>query len=189
MARRKSPGLFVFDKSSAFNLHHQTTILLDMLYTGEKARVGGGGLREYFIYKLKEEVAEQYFGKESKLFQLFLEEYKTFTAQKNVLQKQIEYITSPLHIDPLQTFLKQMLLSKKGFHTEVHSFLLESDNSSARLSFSDRYLILQSVGGFEAETIIFETMRKYERCFFAMDFKYYRYGWLNPLKAKTGYGS
>ncbi|MDN4073305.1 MULTISPECIES: sporulation inhibitor of replication protein SirA [Fictibacillus] len=146
-------------------------------------------MREYFIYKINEDVAEEYFGKEIKLFQLFLEEYKTFTVQKDILLKQIHYITSPLQPSPLQSFIKQMLLSSKGFQAEAHSFLLECEKSSARLSFSERYMILQSVGSFEAETAIFENIRKYERCFFAMDFKYYRYGWLNPLKARTGYGS
>lgn len=148
-----------------------------------------GGLREYFIYKVNGDVAEEYFGKEVKLFQLFLEEYKTLTNQKEVLKKQIQYITSPLELSDLQAFLRMMMGSMRGFQTEPHSFFLECEKSSARLSFSDRYMILQSVGSFEAETILFENMRKYERCFFAMDFKYFRYGWLNPLKARTGYGS
>ncbi|WP_026675783.1 sporulation inhibitor of replication protein SirA [Fictibacillus gelatini] len=146
-------------------------------------------MREYYIYKINEEVASEFFSKEGKLFHLFLEEYKTFSTKKEILLKQIHYITSSISCDSLEAFLIMMLKSTEGFTFENHSFLLECEKSSARLHLSKHYLVLQSAGNYEAETIFFEMLRKYERCFFAMEFDYYRYGWLNPLRVTSVYGS
>ncbi|EIT86878.1 hypothetical protein A374_04869 [Fictibacillus macauensis ZFHKF-1] len=141
-------------------------------------------MREYYIYQLHEGIAEDYFGKEQKLYQLFLDEYRSQASRKTLLRRQIQYITKELHAHDIVTFLNAKLLSYEGFVPHDHSLLLECCNSSARLIISNHYLLLQSEGSFEAESILFELLRKYGSGFLAMDLLEGNYGWLNPLKPR-----
>lgn len=53
-------------------------------------------MRHYELYLLEEQVARHYFGRETKLFQLFLEHADASLSQRLIIDKQIEYISKPL---------------------------------------------------------------------------------------------
>lgn len=146
---------------------------------------GGFAVRYYHIFLIEDEIAEAFFGDESKLFHLFLESERTNTiSRRRILQKQIDYITKPIVPADLQGYLDDALQSRSDYYRCAGSHRLQtvSGESRSELRLDKGRLIMQSTGGFEAETTFFEVLRQIERCFLAMDFRRQRFGWLNPIK-------
>lgn len=146
-------------------------------------------VRHYYIYLIEEEFASHYFGRESKIYHLFQDFHWTTasSAHGSTIEKQIQYITKPIPI----LFIHQLLgshLSKRSdyqmFH-HIHKIVLKGNVGNATLIVKNRHFELSSEGSFEAETIFFEVLRKFDPCFLAMDFKGERYGWLNPIKERN----
>lgn len=146
-------------------------------------------VRHYYIYLIEEEFASHYFGRESKIYHLFQDFHWTTarSAHGNTIEKQIQYISKPIPA----LFIHQILgthLSKRTdyqmFH-HIHKIALKGNIGNATLIVKNRHLELSSDGSFEAETIFFEVLRKFDPCFLAMDFKGERYGWLNPIKERN----
>jgi hypothetical protein len=142
-------------------------------------------MREYVVYLITKEVAESYYGKENKLFQLFLEEQRASGIHKKILGKQIKYITSLLAIHQLEEHLWTQLNHAYKWKYEDYAYTLESDKSSVRVEMHDRHLHLYSIGNLEGETVIFEALRKFEHHFLAMDFRLKKFGWLTPFKLSS----
>lgn len=145
-------------------------------------------MRHYHIYLIEDEVAEAYFGDESKLFHLFFEaETATFSEQLETLRKQINYITKPITVNEMDDGLRYALKGRRDYNPAFgrHMISTSDGRSEAELIFSDQQMILMASGTVEAETIFFEALRRQERCLLAMDFHNEQYGWLNPIK-QTG---
>ncbi|WP_096199539.1 sporulation inhibitor of replication protein SirA [Bacillus sp. FJAT-45350] len=140
-------------------------------------------MRNYTIYLIEEEVARHYFGQESKLFHLFLEQLRSSEEKGTVIQKQIEYITSPIPVLHIQQLVKQQFKGSTDYRLikDRHYYTLRPD-SHAELMIQPDKLILSADGNFEVETVFFEGIRKWSPCFFAVDLDHFRYGWLNPIK-------
>ncbi|GAE34711.1 hypothetical protein JCM9157_1786 [Halalkalibacter akibai JCM 9157] len=141
-------------------------------------------MRHYELYIVEEDVARQYYGQESKLFYLFLEHEKAKGSQKEILRKQIEYITKPIPALLLQQKLKQDLMKIEGYRKKKNTHLIEiiDRDSKAELVIGSDALYLTAEGSFEIETMFFEILRKCEPAFFAFSISEHRYGWLKPLK-------
>lgn len=142
-------------------------------------------MRHYHIYSIEDEVAEAFFGEESKLFHLFLEaETANSSSKLKTLQKQIDYITKPISKPEIEKNIKRTLGFCHGYYTCSGSHLLKIPGleSRAELRFLDDFMLLKSSGHFEAETTFFEVLRQSERCLLAMEFQERRYGWLKPVK-------
>ncbi|MEB1809520.1 MAG: sporulation inhibitor of replication protein SirA [Bacillaceae bacterium] len=141
-------------------------------------------MRKYDIYLINEEVAQHYFGQESKLFHLFLDETRALDDTKDIIKKQIEYISSPISVIELQQRLLQSFKHRTDyfFFDHAHRIHLTEPYSKAQLFIFPNYIHMVSDGSFEAETMFFEVMRKISPSFFALDVSTYRYGWLNPIK-------
>ncbi|HEX7065586.1 MAG TPA: sporulation inhibitor of replication protein SirA [Bacillales bacterium] len=142
-------------------------------------------MRHYHIFLIEDEIAEAFFGDESKLFHLFLEKESTNTIQRRrILQKQIDYITRPIIPAIMQGYLDEALRYRSDYYTCAGFHRLEavSGESRSELRLGKGRLTMRSTGGFESETTFFEVLRQVERCFLAMDFRRQRYGWLNPIK-------
>lgn len=142
-------------------------------------------MRHYHIYLIEDEVAEAFFGEESKLFHLFLEaETATSSSHSKTLQKQIDYITKPICKRSIEKNMKETLGFRHGYYTCSDSHLLKIPGmeSRAELGFHDNFMLIKSSGHFEAETTFFEVLRQSERCLLAMEFREHRYGWLKPVK-------
>jgi hypothetical protein len=143
-------------------------------------------VRKYKIYLLENDIASLYFGKESKLYHLFLEYERATEMKRSVIQKQIHYISKPIPSLHIRKLLNNTLNSRTDYRTEREGHVLKivSPPSQARLVINESHILLQAEGSFEAETIFFEVLRKYDPCFLAMDFQLDRYGWLNPIKQR-----
>lgn len=143
-------------------------------------------MRQYEIYLIEEEFASHYFGRESKIYQLFLEYYRTTSMKKVLLQKQIHFITKPIPSSIIHQLVKAKLKKRKDYVQTKQSYQIQMPNgrSTAELEINDHFIIIKSTGTYEAETIFFEILRKYSSCFLAMDYEHNRYGWLNPIKMR-----
>jgi hypothetical protein len=146
-------------------------------------------MREFYIYLITKEVAHSYYGKETKLFQLFFEEQRSTGISKNILEKQISYITSFISISQLEEHFWEQLSEKNNWRFEGQTYTLQCKNSTVRLELTDRYLHIYSIGNFEAETIIFEALRQFEPYFLAMDYGERKFGWLSPFKLNMVYAT
>ncbi|ARK30902.1 sporulation inhibitor of replication protein SirA [Halalkalibacter krulwichiae] len=141
-------------------------------------------MRHYEIYIIEEDVARQYYGQESKLFYLFLEHEKAKGPQKQIIRKQIEYITKPIPTLLLQQKVKQDLTKNDGYRRKKNTHVIEIQerDSKAELVISSDALYVTAEGSFDVETIFFEILRKCEPSFFACSLEDHRFGWLKPLK-------
>ncbi|MFD2511107.1 sporulation inhibitor of replication protein SirA [Halalkalibacter alkalisediminis] len=141
-------------------------------------------MRHYELYIVEEDVARQYYGQESKLFYLFLEHEKVRGSQKEILRKQIEYITKPIPSLLLQQKLKQDLTKIDGYRKKKNNHVIEiaERDSKAELVIGADALYLTAKGTYEVETLFFEILRKVEPSFFAFSIDDHRFGWLKPLK-------
>lgn len=136
------------------------------------------------IYFIKREVAQEYFGKELKIFRLFQDKHQSPSYLKPVIERQIKYITSPIPVMKIQRVVLQRLKKFKHYHEEnfLHYIELNNGKSKAQLSISLRKMVIRSEGSLEAETIFFEAIRQVAANFIAIDIENNRYGWLNPIK-------
>jgi hypothetical protein len=146
-------------------------------------------MREFYIYLITKEVAHAYYGKENKLFQLFFEEYKSMEITKEILKKQISYVTSVLFVPQLEAHFQEQFTGKYDWRFDGHSFRIDCKNSTSRLEINENYLHLYSFGNFEAETVIFEALRRFEPYFLGMDFQQRKFGWLSPFKLNRMYAT
>jgi beta-galactosidase beta subunit len=144
-------------------------------------------MRKYELYLLKENIALHYNGRERMFYNLFSEHTNTEDKQlKELLQKQIDYITLPIPVWKLQKQIDNELQKKKSFQKSKDLFFIENGNlSSAKLKTTNECLIIVAEGYYDAESIFFEIIRKNEPSFFAMDLENGRYGWLKPLKERN----
>ncbi|MFC0271442.1 sporulation inhibitor of replication protein SirA [Metabacillus herbersteinensis] len=146
-------------------------------------------VRHYCIYLIEEEFASHYFGRESKMYHLFQDYQWTRSQTKhfNLIQKQVSYITKPIPTLFIHQLIATHLAKRTDYQQthEIHKIELKANRGSATLIVKDRHLELTSNGSYEAETIFFEVLRKFDPCFLAMDFLAERYGWLNPIKERN----
>lgn len=144
-------------------------------------------MRNYYIYLLKEDVAYEYFGKEILIFQLFLEKLREHNETRlQLLLSQINYITKPISVIEINRFIAKSLPVETVYKEQTTQFRYKPQTSKnysfAKLEIFDRYIHLSSEGSYDAETHLFEVLRKYNSCFLAMDFNNSHFGWLNPIK-------
>ncbi|WP_273850467.1 sporulation inhibitor of replication protein SirA [Guptibacillus spartinae] len=142
-------------------------------------------MRHYEMYSVKQQISAHYAGKEHLLFQLFLERKRAVqTEEKDLLGKQVAFITDPVAEEELNTYLANEL---GGFRTYEyknagHRLSIKQSKSDASLFVRSEKMNIYASGGTEAETVFFEVIRKLTPSFFAIDFQSGRYGWLNPIK-------
>ncbi len=141
-------------------------------------------VRQYELYLIVDEVARQYFGQESKLFHLFLEKEHATKVNEALIKKQIQYITEAIPTLHLQHVLHH--LQPAGFTVEktktTFRLYASRSESQAELFIQQDRLLLTSEGTIDAETTLFEALRKVRGAFFAIDVQRMRYGWLNPVR-------
>jgi hypothetical protein len=143
-------------------------------------------MRTYQIYLIEDEFAHHYYGREKLFFNLFLEYIQARGRLKSILQKQIEYVTKKVPIIQLQLAIEQRLQKKMNYWTQNGKYYLEKTNGSSKavLIIQNDSITLEAEGDYEAETAFFESIRKYEATFLAIDFEHEKYGWLKPIKER-----
>ncbi|MCM3713304.1 sporulation inhibitor of replication protein SirA [Halalkalibacter oceani] len=143
-------------------------------------------MRHYELFIFEESVARQYYGQEAKLFHLFKEHEQARGEKRELLSKQIEYITKPIPALLLQQKLNEAFSYERGYIQHKNRYFLDlfSRGAKAELMIERRALYLTSDGeeSTEAETMFFEVLRKCEPTFFALSLNEQRFGWLRPIK-------
>lgn len=141
-------------------------------------------MRRYSIYLMKEEVTEEYYGREAKIFQLFLDEHRSRGRRKEIIQRQVQFVTRTIPSSEIE----RLFIDKRHHcpHTYIQTLkqrsLVEKKNSKAQLTVHGSHLTICAEGNYEAETILFDVLSKYDPCFFALDLTNFRYGWLYPIR-------
>jgi hypothetical protein len=143
-------------------------------------------MRTYTIYLVKEEIAIDYVGKESLLFQLFNQFQGSTSYSKDIIEKQVAFITQLIPMMQLQEHLKHSLQSYLYYKADEHEHHLHmpDEQAQAKLILHERYIEIRAKGNPTAETIFFEQLRKKISAFFAMDSSRQFYGWLAPIRQK-----
>ncbi|PGL68819.1 sporulation inhibitor of replication protein SirA [Bacillus sp. AFS055030] len=139
-------------------------------------------MREYKIFLIREPLSIEFYGKEHKIYQLVYEYYYSSIDLRKIIEKQLEYITEPIPLFELHTFIRKFDSQQIYFYEETGEYLLELvDGAKAQLKLYPHELILYAEGSLEAETIFFELLRKFRSTFIAIDVKDQRFGWLRPI--------
>ena len=144
-------------------------------------------MRTYQIYLIEDEFAQHFFGRERLFFNLFLEYIQTTGPLRNIIQKQIEFVTKTIPKQQLESTIMQQIQKKKNFHFLNEEYYLENNkNGSSRaiLLIHDDVLVVKAEGNYVAETAFFECIRKCGASFLAIDFDHERFGWLKPIKER-----
>ncbi len=141
-------------------------------------------MRHYYIYLLKPEIASDYFGKEWLIFQLFNEGETADHKLREIVQKQIKYISGTIPTLQLKKSLEIALKTRNDFYILKEHFYLDIKalESKAVLKDHGTMLTITASGTYQAETIFFEVLRHINPAFFAIDFENRNFGWLNPVK-------
>lgn len=142
-------------------------------------------MRTYLIYLIKDEIAEYFYGNERKFYKLFKTERRAFGQLKQIVQKQIAYITKPLPYLELHQLLSQSVNNKQIYiKNKVYCTGNVKETTGAEMAIEETLIHLHGWGGFESESIFFEILRKFDGRFFAIDVDDERYGWIKPVKER-----
>jgi hypothetical protein len=150
-----------------------------------RKRIEGDGMRNYQMHLIVDEFASQFFGRERVFFQLFTEYENAFGEYKNLLEKQIHFITKPIQKLKIKKNLTEVFHAAHFFSIKNGIFEIDITNRSfAQLEIYENFIILKSSGNYEAETYFFEVLRKCESTFIAVDRERQRCVWLKPIKER-----
>lgn len=139
-------------------------------------------MREYKIYLIREPLSIEFYGREHKIFQLVNEYYYSSIELRTIIEKQLEYITEPIPMFELHTFIRKSYPYEIYYHEETGEYLLElADGAKAMLKIYPGEILLYANGTLDSETFFFELLRKFRSTFIAIDVKDERFGWLKPI--------
>ena len=147
-------------------------------------------MRHYQIYLIKEQYASDYLGKERLLYILFNDFSKSVGKSSRIIGRQILFVTKRLPVISLKQYINQQMKYNpniryiNGIYYVIQKEMNGRIKSSARLEIHNRVMNITSDGNYEAETILFECIRKCADSFLAVDLKNERYGWLKPIKER-----
>lgn len=147
--------------------------------------------RNYQIYLIDEQFVEHYVGRERMFFDLFQDFAHSTGEYERILNKQIEFITKKIDQKALKQTLEAILYYNKSIYNMngMYYVITKGKNqkmkSSAQLRISQRVLSISAEGSYDAETILFECIRKCADCFLAIDLEHERFGWLKPIKQRN----
>ncbi|MDG5789048.1 sporulation inhibitor of replication protein SirA [Evansella sp. AB-P1] len=141
-------------------------------------------MREYDIYIIRDEIANEYFGQEDKIFHLFKENRYAKGRLKDVTDKQIDYIINHINTNKLHNIIINKLSKTPGFSMDHNKYFVRmpGKTSQAGLYLEEKKITLFSEGTYDAEACFFEILRFYHSYFIAMEFDEKRYGWLKPIR-------
>ncbi|MGE6259226.1 sporulation inhibitor of replication protein SirA [Heyndrickxia sporothermodurans] len=143
-------------------------------------------MRTYQIYLIEDEVAEYYYGRERMFFDLFAEYTFVTGSLKQIIRKQIEYITKPMPVLHIHYLLGQALSRKKDVFIEDNYYRYgENDLFNGVELFIDDYMLrLNAWGNYDIEAAFLEVLRKFDGRLLAIDLEHEQFGWLKPIKER-----
>ncbi|MBM7650150.1 hypothetical protein JOC78_003134 [Bacillus ectoiniformans] len=142
-------------------------------------------MRSYQIYWIREEFANYFYGRERNFYQLFFDGCSSENEKQTIVDKQICYITKRFEVEAIENILLHSLAESNRIRkADDGSFKLQLSNGKgeAILYLQPKSLLLQALGSYETEAVIFHALKKLDDCLFAVDFERKNYGWLKPVK-------
>lgn len=141
-------------------------------------------MRHYNVYLLKPEVAASYFGKERLIFQLFIERESAEKALREIVRKQVNYISGTIPSLQIKKNLERSFKTSQEFHVIEGDYYLDRKSLSSSVVLKDHgtMLSISASGTYQGETAFFEVLRQINSGFFAVDFENNNFGWLKPVK-------
>ncbi|MGE8203966.1 sporulation inhibitor of replication protein SirA [Heyndrickxia sp. NPDC080065] len=143
-------------------------------------------MRTYQIHLIENEVAEYYFGRERMFYDLFAEYYQVSGKLKDIIRKQIEYITKPIPVLHIHHLLGQAFSKKKDVIKEdkIYKYGGSDLYNGVELFIESKMLRLNAWGNYDSESAFLEVLRKYDGRLLAIDLEHERFGWLKPIKER-----
>jgi hypothetical protein len=143
-------------------------------------------MRRYYIYLIKEQFAEHFFGQEYKLYDLFHQARKN-TSESDIAKRQSSFVMEKIDTITVNHSLMKSFRGKQDYSVlgNAHVLYGQVPESYAKCIVKDTVIELEASGSFESEATFFETLRKTNSYFLAIDFEHERFGWLNPIKQRT----
>jgi len=143
-------------------------------------------MRNYQVYLIKNRFVGPYIGRENKFFGLFYDFLHSKDVQRRIIGRQILYITKPIPVQELCNLLDNHpnITVLNGVYYVRLKGKTATFKSTAQLQIHNHLLNISSEGGYDAETILFECIRKIDAHFLAVDLENKRYGWLKPVKER-----
>jgi len=147
---------------------------------------GWTSLRNYMIYLIRKPLSIEYYGKEQKIYELVREYTRSNSELKKIIEKQIEFISEPIPLFELYSYIKENNAYPTNYIEESEQFsVILKDEGTAYLTINPKELILSASGTIEAETTFFELLRKFRSTFLAIDVEHNRFGWLRPITQQS----
>ncbi len=156
------------------------------IYYDVKGMVEMMSVRNYQVYVIDNRVVGPYIGKENKFFGLFYDFLHSKGTQRRIIGRQILYITKPIPVQSVCSLLETHpnITLLNGVYYVRSKGKSATIRSTAQLQIHNHVLRISSEGGYDAETILFECIRKIDAHFLAVDLENHRYGWLKPIKER-----
>lgn len=139
-------------------------------------------MRTYNIYIINEEFANYYYGRERMFYDLFKDFNESHQIRKEILEKQITYITDSIPSLRIHTSLMKHLQKLNTFFFEKGTYHLVERDGKATLDIFNRYIQLQAFGNIEPELKFMDVLATFNYHFYAVDLENERFGWVKPYK-------
>ncbi|WP_179107163.1 sporulation inhibitor of replication protein SirA [Sediminibacillus massiliensis] len=137
----------------------------------------------YSIYWIKEEVSLQYFYRSDILYR-FLSECNMY-PDKTDMMKQFEYITHPIPAKQLVGHIIKCQAKGVESVTDGRRLKLAGKEQSLELFTAGRFLHGNCGTMDEAETLVFQPLRLFDRNFFVIENETGKFGWISPVTKRN----
>lgn len=141
-------------------------------------------MRNYEIYSIKKEIAHYFYLREQKIYQLFKEFQETEGKQREIIAKQIKYITETIPALSIHQQLIRHLQYRKDFKIHDEHYIIENKRGTALLKMFERKLTLQVSGAMDIDMIFLDILTYVEGYFLAIDLNQERFGWVKLVKER-----
>jgi len=141
-------------------------------------------MSRYELYIIDDRFANYFYGREKMFFNLFQEYENARGRLKNILARQVEYITKPIPALKIHKLLIQLLQTRSDFYIHNGDYYIENRTGLAKLTLEERKLIIESTGNMDCELTFLEILRKSEFNFYAVEIERNQYGWVRPFRIK-----
>lgn len=143
-------------------------------------------MRSYQIYSIEKEVAEYYYGRERMFYDLFFQYLYVSGNLKEIIRKQIKYITKPLPILSIHHLMNQSLAKKNELIWDGRKYHMKGNTHENGVEFQleEQKLLIQAWGNYDSESIFLEALRKFDGRLLAIDIENERFGWIKPIKER-----
>ncbi|WP_456271437.1 sporulation inhibitor of replication protein SirA [Bacillus sp. AK031] len=143
-------------------------------------------MKSYRLYWIEDEIADYFYGRERSFFNLFLDGTRCSGELKEIINKQIHYVTKPIPFLPFNRSIAQALANRRDYIQQDNKYYIESPcgNNTAVIEVLDNMIGVELTGHSDWEAYIFELLRKLDGRLLAIDLNNEQFGWLKPIKVR-----